>query len=192
MAGGETMTWIQTYTCHRFDLANPRAEDVDILDIAHALSLQCRFNGHCRRFYSVAQHSVLVSRLVPKEHAFPALMHDSPEAYVSDVPSPLKRAPFMADYGQCEHGVMGAIAERFGFSVPLDESVKTADLLALATEARDLMGVCDPKERWGLPCYPHYEYIHPLTPEQAEAAFLERFIELRAAVAAQTSGRVAV
>lgn len=106
-----TNPWIQTYTGKAFDLLDPQPEQVDILDIAHALSNICRFTGHCRAFYSVAQHSCLVARIVvdlwrrehgydcPEEVALVALLHDAPEAYIGDVSTPLKRAIRVVESG---------------------------------------------------------------------------------------------
>lgn len=135
------MSWIVTYTGRRFDLLAPRAEDVDMRDIAHALANLCRFNGHCRRHYSVAQHSVLVSHLVPEEYALFGLLHDAGEAYVGDVLSPLKAV--IPEFGVIEARVMAAIAERFALPWPFESpakcAIKHADLVALATERRDLI-----------------------------------------------------
>jgi 5'-deoxynucleotidase YfbR-like HD superfamily hydrolase len=84
------MSFIQTLSGKRFDYINSTADDVDIEDIANALSNICRFAGHVPEFYSVAQHSVLCSQIVPPEFAFEALMHDAAEAYCQDIPQPLK------------------------------------------------------------------------------------------------------
>jgi hypothetical protein len=84
------MGWTQTYNGHKFDPMNVGLETIDINDIAHALSLLCRFNGHIKELYSVAQHCVLMSEQVEPKYAFHALLHDAAEAYVSDVPRPFK------------------------------------------------------------------------------------------------------
>ena len=103
--------WMQTFTGHRFYPLSPRADEIDPVDIAHALSLLCRYGGHVDRFYSVAEHCVLMSHAVPAEHALWALLHDATEAYVVDVPRPLKRE--LTDYAAIENGVMAAILARF-------------------------------------------------------------------------------
>lgn len=83
--------WILTFSGERFYPFSPAPEEVKTKDIAHALANICRFNGHTRGFYSVAAHSVHVSRLVPPEFALEALLHDAAEAYVGDMVRPLKR-----------------------------------------------------------------------------------------------------
>jgi hypothetical protein len=103
--------WMQTYGGGRFYLRNPRADEVEPADIAHALSLLCRYNGHIDRFYSVAEHCVLLSHAVPEKFALDALLHDATEAYVGDMIRPLKRT--MNEYQMVERYVMNAIAERF-------------------------------------------------------------------------------
>src|ERR1019366_6268112 len=84
-----TKSAIRTYTGILFDFEEPEASPIRIEDIAHALSLLCRFAGHCKEFYSVAEHSVRVSYACPEEHALWGLMHDASEAYCVDVPRPL-------------------------------------------------------------------------------------------------------
>jgi len=104
------MTWILTRTGRRFDLLAPKADQVSTLDIAHALSQLCRFNGHTSRHYSVAQHSLLVASIVPAEHQLAALLHDATEAYVGDMTRPLKA--LLPDFSAIEHGIWLAICER--------------------------------------------------------------------------------
>lgn len=85
------MTIINTFSGIEFDLLNPNPNDIDIEDIAHELSMLCRFNGHCKEFYSVAEHSVYVSYEIDEEFALIGLLHDAAEAYLGDVPTPLKK-----------------------------------------------------------------------------------------------------
>lgn len=130
--------WIQTFTGKAFRPLDPRAEDVDLIDIAHALAMTCRYSGHTKRFYSVAEHSVLVSQMVPPEHAREALMHDAGEAYLPDIPRPIKR--FLTGYKQREERLDRAIAEHFGLRYPWHESIHVADTIILADEKLALMG----------------------------------------------------
>jgi hypothetical protein len=186
--GGELLPVILTATGRYFDLSNPDPASIDIEDIATALSRICRFTGHTRSFYSVAQHSVSVSRLVPPEYALQGLLHDASEAYLGDVSSPLKQ--LLPDYRAIEAKVEAAIAERFGFSLPLHPSIKQADLRMLVTERRDLMpralppyaGVDKQAWYWTDSIEPQRGMIiwgqHPAT---AQADFLHRYNELTGA-----------
>ncbi|MCQ4274544.1 phosphohydrolase [Stutzerimonas degradans] len=131
------MSWILTRTGQRFDLLAPRASQISTLDIAHALSQLCRFNGHTSRHYSVAQHSLLVASIVPAEHQLAALLHDATEAYVGDMTRPLKA--LLPDFSSIEHGIWLAICERFQLDPELPACIHEADMVALATERRDLM-----------------------------------------------------
>ncbi|MBI2566041.1 MAG: phosphohydrolase [Candidatus Schekmanbacteria bacterium] len=169
------MSWIQTYTGKQFWPLDPRAEHVDIADIAHSLSLQCRFNGHCRSFYSVAEHCVRVSEIVAAEHALWGLLHDAGEAYLADLPRPIKGR--LDAYGRLEDRVLAKIAEAFGLSWPIPADVHRADDILLATESRDLMAA--PPAPWGLREQPLAATIDPKPPEDAERAYLERFARLR-------------
>lgn len=131
---------IITFTGRMMNPLDPKPSDIDILDIAHALSNCCRFCGHVRSFYSVAQHSVLVSRIVAPEHALIALMHDASEAYLSDIARPIKQQPEFGDvYKAAEERLMLAIGERFGFDWPMPPEVHVADEILLRSEQRDLM-----------------------------------------------------
>lgn len=130
--------WIQTYTGKRFWPLAPRAEDVDIRDIAHALSMKCRYGGHCSGFYSVAEHSVHVYR---HTRLLAGLLHDAPEAYspFGDVPRPIKaHVPWVAEI---EDRLDRVIAERFGLTLPWPDAVKEADHRIIADEKAALMGV---------------------------------------------------
>lgn len=170
-----------------FDLLNPEPSRINIRDVASALSKICRFTGHTHTFYSVAQHSVLVSRLVPPEHALAGLLHDAAEAFIGDVSSPLKR--LLPDYVAVEERVEAAVAARFGLPSPLPECIKRADLVMLATEARDLLpepcgdgGHCSEGavNGWELlqGVAPTPERILPWGPTTARFMFLGRYKEL--------------
>jgi 5'-deoxynucleotidase YfbR-like HD superfamily hydrolase len=104
--------WIQTFTGRQFWPLDPRPEDIELLDIAHALANKCRYTGHTRSFYSVAQHSVLVSEIVPAADAHWGLLHDASEAYLPDVARPVKRE--LAGFQEIENRLMGCVAERDG------------------------------------------------------------------------------
>lgn len=170
------MSWIQTYTGIAFDVLVPKPEQIAIEDIAHALSNLCRFAGHCRAFYSIAQHSVLVSRAVPPEHALQALLHDAPEAYCVDIPRPLKRSDAMAGYRVVEERLWLCCAVAFGVPREMHRLVKQHDTRALLTEQRDLMG--PQAEAWRDSAEPYAETIVPLPPRKAKVLFLDRFAEL--------------
>ena len=168
------MSWIQTYAGKQFWPLAPKPEDLDIVDIAHSLSLQCRFNGHCREFYSVAEHSVRVSEILPPDLALWGLLHDAAEAYLSDLPKPIKQ--LLPAFCEAEDRLLEVILDRFGLTWPLPEEVHEADLRLLATEARDLMA--PPPEPWGLDIEPLPRAIEPWAPENAERRFLRAFEEL--------------
>lgn len=171
------MSFIQTLSGKRFDYINSTADDVDIEDIANALSNICRFAGHVPEFYSVAQHSVLCSQIVPQELAFEALMHDAAEAYCQDIPQPLKR--LLPDYKRIEQMVDDIIRSKYGLPLDMSPAVKYADLTMLATERRDLE--IDDGTRWaildGIPCSDLIQIV-PLRPGQAYGLFMNRFNEL--------------
>lgn len=171
--------WITTFSGRRFYVLDPRPQDVCIEDIAHALALQCRFTGHIRKFYSVAQHCVLVSRFCPQEFALWGLLHDASEAYIGDMSAPLKHTPEMSRFRTTEQHIMLAIAEHFGLGLVEPPAVKQVDRRLCLTEARDLLGST---KDWQDASEPYAEAIVPWTPAFAERAFLCRFQEL-------TSGR---
>lgn len=168
------MSWIQTYTGKKFHPLEPRAEEIDIRDIAHSLAMQCRFNGHCSTFYSVADHSVRVSCVLPPELQLAGLLHDAAEAYVSDIPRPVKAR--LPSFSEAEDRLLEVIFRHFGLAWPVAEEVWEADVRLLVTEGRDLM--CAPPEPWGIEATPLEGRIVPLSAGEAERAFLSRFREL--------------
>lgn len=171
--------WIQTYSGRRFNPTNPYVDAIVIQDIAHALSMQCRFSGHVRKFYSVAQHSVLVSYICDSADALWGLLHDATEAYLVDVPRPLKRSGKFDAYLEFEAKMQVAICKRFGLPEKEPPSVKRADTILLATEARDLMSPLH--SDWKQPCDPLPFKIDPLNHQMAKDLFMKRFFELTGA-----------
>lgn len=176
--------WMQTYSGRVYYPADPRPEDVALEDIAHHLSMLCRFTGAGRRFYSVAEHSVHVSMLVPPEDALVALMHDAPEAYTNDINRPLKHAPGMQGYRAIEARNWRAIAVHFGLPFELPASVKKADNEMLFHERCALLGPCPKGMTWGMgadePATLRPGMICAYSPEEAKHLFLMRFAALTA------------
>lgn len=174
--------WIQTYSGIAFYPLDPRPDEIRIADIAAGLSHQCRFTGHTKQFYSVAQHSVEVSYLVPKRMALRGLLHDASEAYLCDIARPLKRLPYMKEYREIEQKLQYAIFKKFGLEDIDPPELHKADMAALGWEALHLMSpLCHP-ENWkvftdaGATVYPRHSTI--LNPEEARQVFLKRFTEL--------------
>jgi uncharacterized protein len=166
--------WMQTFTGRKFWPLDPRAEEVCIEDIAHALAMKCRYTGHCREFYSVAQHSVLVSYMVPTQDALWGLLHDAGEAYLPDVARPIKRD--LKGFDEIEARVMAAVCARFGMELEQPQSVSLADYVILGQEKRDLMA---PGLSWGpLDNTPKLSAIHGWPWRAAREAFIARFNEL--------------
>lgn len=170
------MSQIITRSGRVIDVLNPRTEDIDIDDIAHALSNLCRWCGHSSSFYSVAQHSVLVSQYVPHEDALWGLLHDAAEAYLMDIPSPIKG--LLPDYAQLEAKMQAAIVTNYGLSADCPASVTSVDLCLRATEAIELGLHPQMWDRLRVP--PLAVLITPELPAAARDMFLERFWELTA------------
>jgi len=166
---------IPTYTGRLVDVLNLNWRDICIEDIAHALSNYCRFTGHVRHHYSVAQHSILVSHVVPQRFALHGLLHDASEAYLGDISRPLKYSDVMAKYRILERRTQETINGVFGLTINEPKEVKHADNVVLATELRDLFDRVE--ENLGLP-EPMKQPIQELGPKTAERMFLERYKEL--------------
>ncbi|HQY88573.1 MAG TPA: hypothetical protein PK402_07935 [Tepidisphaeraceae bacterium] len=169
-------TTVTTFSGRCLDLIAPDPADIDIRDIAHSLAMQCRFNGHTNRFYSVAQHTVHVSNLLDGDDALWGLLHDAAEAYVSDIPRPLKAQ--LPEFEVAEDRMLKAIIARFGLSAwPMTPRVKWADDTLLVTECRDLMvGLYDRIQIPGVTAL--LEPIAPVDSVEAERMFMDRFESL--------------
>lgn len=161
---------ITTWSGREFNFLSPEPTDILIEDIAHALSLQCRFNGHCTKFYSVAEHSVEVCKMVesmgePVEVVMTALLHDAAEAYIGDIVSPVKK--YLHDYVALERILEQAIANKFSLEFPFPEAVHRADKEVLKIEFATLQPFCEPSES-----------RERLSPDEAEEVFLQHFRRL--------------
>ena len=164
-----------------FNFVDPEGSDFTIEDIAHGLAMTSRFGGQCKRFYSVAEHSFCAAWQVAPQFAFAALMHDAAEAFIGDIPRPLKM--ILPDYKHIEERIESAVLGRFGIETPLPDEVKAIDLAMLATEQRQVM---DNYDDWApiRGVVPLPIYLPFWSPKQAKAQFLQRFDELRRQAAA--------
>ena len=173
---------MQLYSGRPFFLTDPKVHEVDIRDIAHSLAFQCRFNGHTQKFYSVAQHSVLVSENVPSHLALEGLLHDAGETYVTDLAKPVKVIVAGA-YTELENVMDQVICEAFELKYEDCHTgpVKLADKRMVATERRDLMHPSLNVD-WGEigkeGFFPFPFKITPIGPEEAEELFLKRYRKL--------------
>ncbi len=162
---------MQTYTGR---VIHPRlfhADDINIIDIAHALAFQCRYAGHCHCFYSVAEHSVLVSILVPSRYALWGLLHDAAEAYIADIPRAWKNK--LMDYVELQEEIMRKISKKFLDETEEPPVVKEVDRNICKNEMHYLFNDHIFTER------PYYNIeIHCWKPEKAFLNFLARFNRL--------------
>jgi len=167
------MIWIQTHTGKAFDLEHPTPEMVDIIDIGHALSNLCRFCGHTRIFYSVAEHSVMMALKEP-EIAVHALLHDAAEAYVGDITTPLKS--LLPEIEAIEARILYTIYEAFGVPCPVGpeedihsfEPLRNADRRMAATEVLRLLKQPPPLS-WG-------EWVEGVQPYEGGMTLLPRWL----------------
>ena len=171
-----TTDYVSTYSGNRFYPLRPHIDKVAIEDIAHGLAYQCRFNGQTQVFYSIAQHSLIVASLVPPRMRLTALLHDAAEAYLGDMVKPLK--VLLPEFAALEDKVSAIIAATYGIDFSDYAPIKQADLIALATEKRDLMP--HSAERWayldGIAPLPGI--IDAMGPAEAKQRFLQAFAEL--------------
>ena len=170
--------WIMTWTGIHFYPLDPRPEDFDIRDIARALSHEPRYGGHTAFHYSVAQHSVLVSRLVSPRHRLHALMHDASEAYLKDIPRPLKR--MLPEYAVIERRVQEACFDAFGMVNEIPDEVHEYDNRILLDEVDALFATHHALEFDSIRSkyQPTGISISPWVPAQAEANFLAAYQNL--------------
>lgn len=155
---------IRTYSGHYLDILNPQPEHICIEDIAHALAHQPRWAGHTPIFYSVAAHSLACAHMAPPQHKLAALLHDASEAYLCDMPSPIKA--LMPQYSAIENRLMAIIAQKFGFAWPISPEVKAIDKQRLEWEWMNIkLGHNPTYAMW--------------SPEENKANFIARFEEYR-------------
>lgn len=166
---------ILTADCTYFDLLDPAPSAFTLNNIATGLANTCRFGGQCSRFYSVAEHSIWVSRIVPEEHAVAGLFHDAAEAFIGDMPKPLK--VMLPDYQAVEARVEAVMFPALGLPVKLPPEVKHADRVMLSTEQRQLMGNRD-QWTWTQGFEPLDITLNCLSPAHARIAFFVRAREL--------------
>lgn len=164
-----------------FDYLEPENNYFNVFDIAHHLSNLCRYAGGVRSFFSVAQHSVLVSRLCPPEHAVCGLFHDMGEMAMVDIPSPLKK--LLPEYKRIEERIERDMFGKLGIAYPMPPEVKQADIAARYIEQRDLMPRYDERYWSGtseelLGKVREYPRLIPLPPEAARALFLAEYAKL--------------
>jgi uncharacterized protein len=174
-------SYIITYTGKKFNLLQPRRDDISIIDIAHALGMQCRWTGHAKHHYSIAQHSVYCSYIGPKSEALHRLLHDASESYIGDMNRPLKHYTNAGDaYRLVEQPLQDLIYEVYGLPAAEPASVKFADQSMLYAEMQQLLPELafetdnDVFERE----VPADVVIQEWTPVYAEKMFLDRFIQL--------------
>lgn len=163
--------WMQLASGRAFYPLDPRPEEIHIEDIAAALSKLCRYGGHCKRFYSVAEHCVLMAHAAPDGMHLAALLHDASEAYLSDMIRPIKR--HLENYERIEAELERVIAQRFTLEFPMPAAVKALDNAILVNERDQAM--VTPPQPWGLTEPALGVTLQFWTPEKAEYEFLAAF-----------------
>jgi hypothetical protein len=183
---GEISGYILTSSGRWINPLNPKPDEIYIEDLAHALSNICRFTGHVRCFYSVAEHSCRISDAASPENALWGLLHDAGEAYIGDIAKPVKyqRPGFGTYYRRAQNKLDEAVISKFGLSMPEPEEINYLDDMFVHTEQRDLMPEPiepHPDSNYDLDTYSgplHPERIEPWLPQQAEVEYLDRFYRL--------------
>ncbi len=169
---GKTKGYMETYTGRKVSPFDLKEEDICIADIAHSLSLICRFGGHTKNFYSVAEHSARASEIVEFDLKLATLMHDAAEAFLGDVIRPIKYS--LPVLQEIEDKVAMVIRNKYSihWNEDIRKAVRVADNIIGATEGRDLM---DNTEDWGRLPDPLPTIIRPMSPLLAERVFLILF-----------------
>lgn len=170
--------WMQTFSGQKFPLHEIDPAKLLIEDIAHALAFQCRYGGHAKIFYPVAYHCVLASQVAPEGFEYTTLMHDASEAYLVDIPRPIKK--LLPGYYEIENMLMAKIAEKFEFSWPLPPEVTYIDNAILSDEHEQVVSPMPgiTAAEWGAPHPKLGVNIVEVSPRQAEQMFLDRFFEI--------------
>lgn len=170
-----SLGWLETYNQNFFFYLEKNPENIDIIDIAHGLSNICRFTGQVKEFYSVAQHSCIICDYAPEHLKLIGLLHDGAEAYISDIPRPVKG--LIPQIKDLEITIQMQIAERFKLIFPYSSQIEILDSQLMLTEADQLF---NHKISWSV------EGLDPLdviieecwTPPKAKEEFLKRFKDL--------------
>jgi hypothetical protein len=171
--------YIETYTGKRIFYDNIKSEDITIIDIGHALSQLCRYTGHTKEFYSIAQHSILVSdNLGTLAEKRAGLLHDASEAYINDLASPLKKFLGDSSYTELEDDFHEVINRKFNITDGMTSNIKKVDLQALFTEKRDVTNNAHTDWGWGYDIEMFKDKIIPLPPKGVKRLFFDRFKKL--------------
>jgi uncharacterized protein len=172
--------YIVTYTGCKFNLLEPDSRDIDVVDIAHALAMQCRWTGHTKHHYSIAQHAYYCSFIGPDNEAFHRLNHDDSEAYIGDMSRPLKHYTEAGDaYRRVEWPIQNLIYESYGMSIVEPISVKLADEGMLYAEQQQLLPpLAFETSNVFKKSLPAGIQIEEWTPKFAEKMWMDRFLEL--------------
>jgi hypothetical protein len=177
---GSTEGWMETFTGKRFYSLNPKAEDVDIIDIAHSLSNQCRYGGHTNIHYSVATHCCVLSdymrrRSSSRRDALIALMHDAGEAYLSDIVRPIKHR--VTQLKEVEAAIDRVVFEAFSLPAVLPQWLKLIDSQIINDERSVVMS--DSGNDWSTSALEPLGVVIPAwAPTRAKFEFLLRFYQL--------------
>lgn len=166
---------IMTASGKYYNFFEPEKYKFEIEAIAHSLSQQCRWTGNCRKFFSIAQHSVLVSKHVPKEHALAGLLHDGIESVMGDCSTTLKS--LLPLYKELEYKAEREMFKQFNIEFPMSKEIKKIDLVLLATERRDLMPYCG---HWDMleGVVPLDKILKPWSVDKSKREFMKRYNEL--------------
>jgi len=165
--------WIRTHSGKRFHILRPHVDEIDIVDIAHGLSLLCRFTGQTKAFLSLAQHCCTVSDLLPVDLQLVGLLHDSSECWISDLNAPTKS--ILPQYKEIEYNIERVVSRKYGLQFPFPSQVKHCDMVALVSEFRWFMKRNQDWKSFPFKPLPKYEAWDS---RRAEREFLKRFRRL--------------